>query len=216
MNVTLSLINNIFNHYNKVLFENEFGTKLPTPEFVLSGRAKKWLGQFNYLRKDRIGYSYKIKISKNFDFDKESLINVVVHEMLHEFIQFSEIHDTSVHGMQFNYYKNLINHKFPELNITVRDSSTKLKSKTNRVIIFYDFYKNKCILKTNSPVVIHWLIKNYGKYGNIYEGYSSSDVINKITSSVSRIHYLYFDRHNIEVTDERMLHNVNNTRVIGA
>jgi len=70
----LEFIKESFRHFNLLCF----GGKLPEPIFML-GRAKGSLGRMEHKRNG----SYVLRISRSFDLPRETLEDVVIHEMIH-------------------------------------------------------------------------------------------------------------------------------------
>lgn len=92
MIITISEIEKEFNKWNGIIFNNE----LPTPHFEVC-HAKSFLGQFQW-RNVLNTEVYKIRISTFFDRPYEYYVNTIVHEMLHFYIRYNKIKDTSSHG----------------------------------------------------------------------------------------------------------------------
>jgi hypothetical protein len=93
MSITIPQIEDLFNEWNKKVFNNE----LPVPSFELM-QTKRLLGQFRWRK---IGYNrigYTIRISVYYDRPIKSYIDTIVHEMLHYYIKYKGIKDTSSHG----------------------------------------------------------------------------------------------------------------------
>ena len=93
MVITIKEIESQFDKWNKIIFNNE----LPRPTFEIT-QTKSFLGQFQWriIGFDRVGY--KIRISNFFDRPMELFIDTIVHEMLHYYIKYKGIKDTSSHG----------------------------------------------------------------------------------------------------------------------
>ena len=111
MIITIDEIKSVFDEYNKKAFNNE----LPLPMFELM-ETKSLLGQFR-TRRIMGEKVYIIRISKYFDRAFEGYRNTIVHEMLHYYIRFKGIKDSSSHGYQWKKYAAQLNNKFPELKI---------------------------------------------------------------------------------------------------
>ena len=92
MVITLEEIRKQFDIWNAKAFNGE----LPTPQFELM-QTKTLLGQF--CPKKVFGVeTYKIRISVFYDRPFESYVDTIVHEMLHFYIRYKGIKDTSSHG----------------------------------------------------------------------------------------------------------------------
>lgn len=92
MIITIQEVENQFDKWNGVIFNNE----LPKPQFELM-QTKSLLGQF-CPRRTANGYTYKIRISTFYDCPLERYVDTIVHEMLHYYIKYKGIKDTSSHG----------------------------------------------------------------------------------------------------------------------
>jgi len=95
----------IFSKYNDLCFEGN----LPPIPFKLV-KARTFLGKYT---RDCI------RISTSFDLTERELEDVVIHEMIHYYIAFRRLRDTSPHGVVFRRIMGTINEEFGR-NITVR------------------------------------------------------------------------------------------------
>ena len=110
MIITLEEIKKQFDHWNAKAFNGE----LPTPQFELM-QTKTLLGQF-CPRKIMGVETYKIRISVFYDRPLESYIDTIVHEMLHFYIRYKGIKDTSSHGRIWKQEAAKLSRKF---NLTI-------------------------------------------------------------------------------------------------
>lgn len=122
MLITVSDIQSIFNKYNSLCFDG----KLPLPRIRI-GHAKGYLGQLRYkVKKDKSGkatYSdFSLNFTQRYEMDQEKLEDVVIHEMIHYYIHYNNIQDTSAHGVVFRKMMDDINIRFKR-NITISDRS---------------------------------------------------------------------------------------------
>jgi len=106
MTITINEIKEQFNKWNKTIFNDE----LPVPSFELM-QTKSLLGQFKWQRIGYVGVGYTIRISTFFDRPFESYVNTIVHEMLHYYIKYKDIKDTSSHGREWKRMAAEINRK---------------------------------------------------------------------------------------------------------
>lgn len=106
MTITIPEIKEQFDKWNGIIFNNE----LPTPTFELM-HTKSLLGQF-CPRKVMGEYAYKIRISTFYDRPFEYYVDTIVHEMLHFWIKFKGIKDTSSHGREWKKYAAQISRKY--------------------------------------------------------------------------------------------------------
>lgn len=104
-------IEQYFNEWNKKAFNGV----LPTPAFEIT-RAKRVFGQ--HIRTFIMGEKvHVIRISMFYDRPINEIIDTLVHEMLHYYIDYKDIYDSSSHGPVWRRYAKELNDKFG-LNIT--------------------------------------------------------------------------------------------------
>lgn len=111
MTITLSEIATQFDKWNEKIFKGE----LPKPHFELM-QTKRMLGQFMWRK---IGYNttaYTIRISTFYDRPMANYIDTIVHEMLHYYIKYKGIKDTSSHGRVWKDMAAKISKKY---NLTI-------------------------------------------------------------------------------------------------
>ncbi len=126
MIIGLSEIRNQFDKWNETIFNNE----LPVPAFELM-QTKRLLGQFKWrkIAADKIGYT--IRISVFYDRPLESYIDTIVHEMLHYYIKYKGIKDTSSHGRVWKRMAAEISNKY---NLTITRTNPAGGGVSNAVI----------------------------------------------------------------------------------
>ena len=122
MQITITEIQRIFNKYNGLCFDG----KLPLPRIRI-GHAKGYLGQLRYkVKKEKDGrrtYSdFSLNFTQKYELDQQKLEDVVIHEMIHYYIHYNNIQDTSAHGVVFRKMMNDINSRFKR-NITISERS---------------------------------------------------------------------------------------------
>jgi hypothetical protein len=106
MIITIKEITEQFDIWNEKAFNGE----LPTPQFELM-QTKRMLGQF-CPRKVMGQYTYKIRISVFYDRPFEYYVDTIVHEMLHYYIKYKGIKDTSSHGRVWKSMAANLSYKF--------------------------------------------------------------------------------------------------------
>ena len=113
-----------FNHFNKLCF----GGKLPPVPIEMSN-ARRSLGQCVYRivalpggKKQKT--DFRIRLSQVVDLPERELEDIVIHEMIHYYIDSNQFTDTSTHGILFQDMMNRINATFGR-NITISHKSTK-------------------------------------------------------------------------------------------
>lgn len=102
-----------FDYFNALCF----GSKLPPVPLKLS-RARTFLGKCEF-KKRRKPFSAKVqhsdfvlRISTSFDLPPAELDDIIIHEMIHYYIAYFGIRDSSAHGPVFRSYMNDINSRF--------------------------------------------------------------------------------------------------------
>ena len=133
MLITVTEIQSIFTKYNELCFDG----KLPMPRIRI-GNAKGYLGQLRYkVKKEKNGrltYSdFSLNITQKYDLNQQKLEDVVVHEMIHYYIHYNNIQDTSAHGAVFRKMMNDINTRFKR-HITISDRSGLPVSSNNQTV----------------------------------------------------------------------------------
>lgn len=124
MIATIPFVQKTFDRFNNLCFEGG----LPPVPIVLT-KAGSFLGKMEYkVRRGLFGlasscYAFRLKISTGFDLPEDELEDVVIHEMIHYYIAFNKLRDTSVHGENFRRIMETINVKYGR-HITVRHRGT--------------------------------------------------------------------------------------------
>lgn len=113
MTATVPFIQKTFDRFNALCFEGV----LPVVPIVLT-KARTFLGKMEYKsRRDFFGivsshYDFRLKISTSFDLPEEELEDVVIHEMIHYYIAYRKLRDSSAHGETFRRIMEAINRKY--------------------------------------------------------------------------------------------------------
>ena len=155
MNIKVSIpyIQQKFGEFNRLIFAG----KLPEITIQLS-RAKTYLGACTYKKKrDKSGatvfYDFRLRISTYADWPERVLEDTIIHEMIHYYIAYHRLEDTSPHGRLFRQMMNDINHRFGR-NITVSHRMTDRQtaqaadgSKQWHVVAWVQFKDGRCGIK---------------------------------------------------------------------
>lgn len=101
MKPTTDYIRQRFDKYNQEIF----GGKLPVPAIALS-QAKTYSGQCSFkTRRTFLGkpepYDFKLRFSVRVDYAEEEFDDILIHEMIHYYIGYFRLSDTSSHGPLF-------------------------------------------------------------------------------------------------------------------
>ena len=122
MTVTLPLLADRFNRFNAQIF----GNKLPPLPLKVSSAATR-AGCYSH-RTVRRGLSTlhhrSITISKSFDLDPDAIDDVIIHEMIHYWIDLYGPHGQSPHGPAFRTMMAQINHTYSRhISVTIAAKS---------------------------------------------------------------------------------------------
>lgn len=124
MKATVPYIENKFQEFNLQMF----GGKLPHIPVELSD-AKTFMGQCVYKRRRKwFGktelYDFRLRINTRIDLPEQEVEDIIIHEMIHYYIGYNQLKDTSAHGQLFRKIMNEINSKYGR-HVTVSHRSTK-------------------------------------------------------------------------------------------
>ena len=170
MIITREITIKLFNEWNKKAFNN----KLPIPSFEVMS-TKSLLGQFRWRKISSNEMGYTIRMSNYFDRPYEDFVDTMVHEMLHYYIRYNNIKDTSSHGREWKKLAAEFNEKFG-LNIARAGKATKI---SENIIEKKKLSKTKheyvilCELNSSShkygaavvlPNKLDWCIKQFGTW----------------------------------------------------
>lgn len=108
-----------FDYFNLLIWN---GALPPIPLVIV--RARSFLGKCCYVRTKSLfsigqARDFSIRLSGLYDLDERTLQDVIIHEMIHYYIAWSGIKDTSAHGEQFRAIMREINAKYGR-NISIR------------------------------------------------------------------------------------------------
>ena len=130
----LNNVPEIYWYCRKKFFNNE----LPDPKFCII-HSKNVLAKFNCRKAKKTDQkkgkkwkplAYKcISISDCFDFDRETFINIMAHEMIHYYLSEHQIKDDKSHGKEFMRMAQELNEKYG-LNITETLDASEMEVKS--------------------------------------------------------------------------------------
>ena len=108
-----------FDYFNTLIWNGE----LPRIPLVIV-RARSFLGKCCYVRTRSLfsevqARDFSIRLSCLYDLDERTLQDVIIHEMIHYYIAWSGIRDTSAHGEQFRSIMCDINSRYGR-NVSIR------------------------------------------------------------------------------------------------
>lgn len=112
MRPTLPYIQQKFDEFNRLCFDG----CLPAIPIVLSN-ARTYLGVCAYKTKRDLlmrkrHYDFRLRISTRFDLPEEDIEDTILHEMIHYYIAYNHLKDSSTHGTLFRQMMNDFNQRF--------------------------------------------------------------------------------------------------------
>ena len=110
--VTIPYVEQKFEEFNQLMFAGE----LPKLPIELSD-AKTFLGMCVYKRRRTLWgrteyYGFKLRINTRIDLPEAEVEDIIIHEMIHYYIGYNKIVDTSAHGQVFRQMMNTINERY--------------------------------------------------------------------------------------------------------
>ena len=185
MTATVPFIQKAFDRFNVLCFEGV----LPAVPIVLT-KAGTFLGKMEYKsRRDFFGivsshYDFRLKISTGFDLTQEELEDVIIHEMIHYYIAYRNLRDSSAHGETFRRIMETINQKYgwhitvrhhgePEQNL-VRGGSTQCRKHYLCVSTFPDGNMGITVCASTKIFELYRLLPKYYQITKM-EWYGSID-----------------------------------------
>lgn len=121
MYITLDFARRAFDRFNRIIF----GDKLPVPLFELA-RATTFLGQYK-CRSERGVMMHTLRFSSVLQLEERDWEDIVIHEMIHYYIGYFFIKDTSPHGQVFQRFMRQINQAFGR-HVTVSRRASSLSA----------------------------------------------------------------------------------------
>lgn len=123
MKPTIEYIKTKFGEFNHLIFDD----KLPLLPIQLSN-AKSYLGMLVYKKRRKLfgkveKYDFRLRISTRMDLPESEVEDTIIHEMIHYYIDYNGIKDTSAHGQIFRQMMSDINTRFGR-HITITHKST--------------------------------------------------------------------------------------------
>ncbi len=109
MRPTFDYITHYFEEFNQLIFEG----KLPTPRIRLT-HAKSYLGRMSFKKQaGQKGYSdFTLSYSLLMDMPEQTVQDTIIHEMIHYYIGYHGLKDTSPHGIVFRRMMEDINMRY--------------------------------------------------------------------------------------------------------
>ena len=137
MIATVEYLTELFWECNKKYFDNS----LPTPYIELFDSVNK-IARFEYYKNKKGSKkpikNQIIKFTKNYDFDKNTIRDIMVHEMIHYYIAWNRIKDNKAHGKQFMKMAEEYNQKYGlSIKVTIDVSPFLINKETSKKIPWY-------------------------------------------------------------------------------
>ena len=112
MKATIPYVEKKFEEFNRLMFDG----RLPMLPIELSD-AKTFLGVCAYKKRrtllgKTVCYDFKLRINTRIDLDEAEVEDIIIHEMIHYYIGYHGIVDTSAHGRVFREMMKGINERF--------------------------------------------------------------------------------------------------------
>ena len=202
MKATIPYVEKKFEEFNQLMFDG----KLPKLPIELSN-AKTFLGLCVYKKRrtwlgKTVCYDFKLRINTRIDLDEAEVEDIIIHEMIHYYIGFTGMVDTSAHGRVFRQMMQEINERFGR-HIRVSHKPTqeqreqlygdKQRWHMVALVLFKDGRTGIKVL----PRIADKIVRYYnavGREGSIerIEMYRTNDVFfNRYpNSSALRVHYI--------------------------
>lgn len=202
MKATIPYIQQKFDEFNALIF----GSRLPRIPIMLSD-AKTFLGQCVCKRRRTSKnaterYDFRLRINTRIDLPENELEDIIIHEMIHYYIGYRQLDDTSTHGQLFMSIMSDINKRFGR-HITVSHKSTpqqheQLQDKRSRyhVVAVITFSDGRTGIKV-LPRVLDSILRYYNAVAAVsgvqrVQLYMSCNVFfNRFpNSSALKVHFL--------------------------
>lgn len=124
MRATIHYIENRFREFNELMFEG----KLPKLPIELSD-SKTFLGLCVCQKRRSITgktelYNFRLRFNTRIDLSEEELEDTIIHEMIHYYIGYNKMKDSSAHGTIFKQIMNEINQNYGR-HISISHKGTK-------------------------------------------------------------------------------------------
>ncbi len=131
MYANLKFVQDRFGRFNEEIFSNA----LPVIKLRI-GSSRRALGSLSFKRRSVLGiirYSdFTLTISNRLDLPEDVIEDTIIHEMIHLYIHYNHIKDTSAHGREFCFMMNEINRRHRR-NISVSHRSSTEESSSDRL-----------------------------------------------------------------------------------
>lgn len=177
MKITIPYLQQKFDLFNRQIFAG----KLPMPPIGLS-RAKTFLGICAYRKRIGTGgriekYDFRLRISTHIELTETEVEDTLIHEMIHYYIGYNQLPDTSAHGRLFKRLMEDINLRHHRHIAISHRAATKIHEanvdscERNRIIAVVYLHDGRAGIKV-LPHVLRSVLKYYS--GMLASGQVSS------------------------------------------
>ena len=202
MKATIPYVEKRFEEFNRLMFDG----RLPKLPVELSD-AKTFLGVCVYKKRrtllgKTVCYDFKLRINTRIDLDEAEMEDIIIHEMIHYYIGYHRIVDTSAHGRVFREMMKGINERFGRhIKVSHRPTQEQKEQLCGnrrrwRMVAFVVFKDGRTGIKV-LPRIAEKVVNYYNVVGREscierIEMYMTDDVFfNRYpSSSALRVHYI--------------------------
>ncbi len=174
MYATIPYIQQKFEEFNRLLFAGQ----LPMPRICLSD-AKSFLGTCRFKRRRRAdgkveNFDFSLRINRRIEMTEAVLEDTIIHEMIHYYIAFNQLTDTSSHGTLFRGLMEGVNERFGR-HLTISHHPTEEQRKQAvdtrkrwHVVAIVDFTDGRMGVKV-LPRLVQRILHYYNRVSSLCE-----------------------------------------------
>ena len=202
MRPTIPYLEQKFEEFNQQIFAGEL-PKLP----IELTDAKTFIGKCVYRRRRKwygkvVRYDFRLRFNTRIDLPEQEMEDTIIHEMIHYYIGYKQLNDTSAHGPLFRKMMSEINEKYGRyISVSHRSSAAQMEQAIDKkarlrfvaVITFSDGQKGLKVL----PRVLLSILRYYKALDNARDVasvelfMSRNPFFNRFPcSGALRVHYL--------------------------
>ena len=160
--MTAQQLRSWFQQFNK----QYFGEELPEPRFVVN-HARRMLGQFSCRRVRKglfRGYQnvgYTIKVSDFYQMEEHDYQATLLHEMIHYYITYKGLRDTSTHGALFRRWMARLNQDGWHITISSRTDNMTVNQQTEQqyLLLLARLTDGRCLQSVVNPTYRRYIDK---------------------------------------------------------
>ena len=199
---TIPYVEKKFEEFNHLIFDG----KLPKLPIELSD-AKTFLGMCVYKRRRTLWgrtecYDFKLRINTRIDLPEAEVEDIIIHEMIHYYIGYNKIVDTSTHGRVFREMMNTINERYgrhirishkPNMEQREQLYGTKERWRIVALVTFKDGQTGIKVLPKIKPKIANYYnaVSRESSVVSVELYMTNNTFFNRYpSSSVLRVHYI--------------------------